>query len=265
MVSRPVRQRIQRSKFLKILLLDIETSLNKVYTFQLFKAYIPPKQIIEPTRILCWAAKWLGEKKVHFASEQEDDYIERIHKMVDEADGIIHYNGKAFDMKHLNREFLMRRLDPPSSYTDIDLLTTMRQNFKMESNKLEWVSVQLGYEGKVQHRGVQLWIDCQEKNDPKAWKEMKKYNVRDVTEMEPIYFDLLPWIKKHPNFGHYVEGDKVICKFCGSDNLKKNGIERNTVVPYQRYQCLDCRSPLRGRSKVERDENDRKMLNPSTV
>ena len=249
---------------MKILLLDIETSLHKVFTFTLFKAFIPPKQIIEPTKILCWAAKWLGKKRVYFDDVRSEDYIDKIYAMIDEADAIIHYNGKAFDMKHLNREFLLRRLPPPSPYANIDLLTTMRQNFKMASNKLEWVSIQLGYEGKIQHRGVQLWIDCQEHNRSKAWKEMKLYNVRDVTEMEPIYYDLLPWIKGHPNWGHYIDGD-LVCRNCGSKNVKKNGIEHSTVVPYQRYRCNECFRPVHGRKKLKRDENDKKLLQPSTV
>jgi DNA-directed RNA polymerase subunit RPC12/RpoP len=184
--------------------------------------------------------------------------------MINEADAIIHYNGKSFDMKHLNREFLLRDMPPPSSYTNIDLLTTMRQNFKMASNKLEWVSVQLGYEGKIQHRGVQLWIDCQEKNDPKAWKEMRRYNVRDVTEMEPIYYDLLPWITNHPNWGHYVAGE-IVCRNCGSTKVKKDGFERKTIVPYQRYRCTECHKPVRGRKKVNLDEDNKGVLQPSTV
>ena len=249
---------------MRILLLDIETSLHKVYTFSLFKAYIPPKQIIEPTKVLCWAAKWLGEKKVHFRNTNDEDCIDKIHEMMNEADAIIHYNGKAFDVKHLNREFLLRRMDPPSSFADIDLLTTMRQNFRMASNKLEWVTLELGYEGKVQHRGVQLWIDCQEHNDPKAWGEMKKYNIRDVTEMEPVYHDLRPWIKNHPNWGHYIDGNEIVCRKCGSTNVKKDGWERKTINPYQRYRCLDCRAPLRGRTKIKLDENDRKLPQPST-
>jgi len=249
----------------KILLLDIETSLHKVYTFSLIKAYIPPKQIIEPTRVLCWAAKWLGEKKIFFRDDRDEDCIDEIYKLMDEADAIIHYNGKAFDVKHLNREFLLRKLPPPSPFSDIDLLTTMRQNFKMASNKLEWVTLELGYEGKVQHRGVQLWIDCQEHNNSKAWKEMKRYNIRDVTEMEPVYRDLLPWIKNHPNWGHYIEGEELICKNCGSNKIKRDGWERKTVVPYQRYRCLDCRRPLRGRNKVKRDEDGKRLPQPSTV
>jgi DNA polymerase elongation subunit (family B) len=233
---------------MKILLLDIETSLNKVYTFPLFKAYIPPKQIIEPSRVLCWGAKWLGEKKVHYRKWTDDDHVEKIWELVNEADAVIHYNGKAFDMKYLNREFLLNDLPPPSSYADIDLLTVVRKQFKFPSNKLEWVTIELGYEGKVQHRGVQLWIDCQEHDCSKAWKEMKRYNVRDVTEMEPVYHDLLPWIPNHPNWGHYVGGDKIICRNCGSDKVKKDGWEKRTVIPYQRYRCPSCRKPLMART-----------------
>ena len=249
---------------MKILELDIETSLHKVFTFSLIKAYIPPKQIIEPTKVLCWAAKWLDQKKIHFRDIRDADFIEKIYAMINEADAIIHYNGKAFDMKHLNREFLLRKMPPPSPYANIDLLTTMRQNFKMASNKLEWVSIQLGYEGKIQHRGIQLWIDCQEHNLPKAWQEMKRYNIRDVREMEPIYYDLLPWIKNHPNWGHYVKGE-LVCRNCGSTKVKRDGIERNTIVPYQRYRCTDCHKPVRGRTKLKRDENDKKLPQPSTV
>jgi len=198
---------------------------------------------------------------------RDKDFIKKIYKMIDKADAIIHYNGKAFDMKHLNREFLLSKpsLPPPSSYTNIDLLTTMRKNFKMASNKLEWVSIQLGYEGKIQHRGIQLWIDCQEHNDPKAWREMKQYNIRDVTEMEPIYYDLLPWISNHPNWGHYIDGDAVVCRNCGSTRVKKDGWRRDTIIPYQRYRCLDCRAAIKGRTKVNLDDKDKKLPQPSTV
>ena len=214
--------------------------------------------IVEPTRVLCWAAKWLNDEKVCFRNEKRQDFLQKIWSLIDEADAIIHYNGRAFDMKHLNREFLLAGMPPPSSYTDIDLLLTMRKKFKMASNKLEWVSIQLGYEGKIQHRGIQLWIDCQEKNLPKAWREMKEYNIRDVTEMEPIYYDLLPWIDNHPNWGHYVDND-LVCRNCGSGKVKKDGIERRTIVPYQRYRCTNCRRPVRSRRKL-------KTVNqPSTV
>ena len=220
--------------------------------------------IKEPTRILCWAAKWLCQKKIHFRTEHDDDFLDMIQEMINDADGIIHYNGKAFDMQHLNREFLGKRMDRPSSYTNIDLLSTFRKHFKMASNKLEWTSLELGYDGKVKHRGIQLWFDCMD-NKPKAWKEMRKYNVQDVALLQGVYYDLLQWIDIHPNWGHYIDCKKLVCHFCGSDDVKKDGLERNTVVPYQRYRCNKCRSPLKGRKKVKRDDQDRKMPRPSTV
>lgn len=220
--------------------------------------------IVKPTRTLCWAAKWYGEKKIHFRNENDPDFIEAIYNMVDEADGIIHYNGKSFDMKHLNRDFLLNAYPPPSSYKNIDLLLTMRQNFKMASNKLEWTSVQLGYDGKVSHRGIQLWFDCMD-DDPKAWREMKKYNIQDVVLLEQVYKDLLPWIKNHPNWGHYVDGKKLVCKNCGSTDIKKDGWERRTVISYQRYRCNSCLKPLRGRTAAKRDEDGKELPRPSTV
>ena len=219
--------------------------------------------IVKPTRILCYAAKWLGERKMHFRIEHDPDFLEQIYNMVDEADAIIHYNGKSFDMKHLNREFLLGGYPPPNPYTDIDLLKTMRQNFKMASNKLEWVSLQLGYDGKVKHRGIQLWFDCMD-DDPKAWKEMKKYNIQDVKLLEQVYKDLLPWIKGHPNWGHYIESDALVCRNCGSTNVTLNGIEKSTIVPYQRYRCGECKKPLRGRKKVLEIDGKR-LPQPSTV
>ena len=213
--------------------------------------------IVEPTRVLCWAAGWMGQKKIHFRDERDKDFLQAIWDLIDEADAIVHYNGQSFDMKHLNREFLLASMDPPSSYTNIDLLKTMRQKFKMASNKLEWVSIQLGYEGKVKHRGIQLWFDCMD-GSPSAWKEMKKYNIQDVVLLEDVYNDILPWITNHPNWGHYIAGD-LVCRNCGSTKIKKDGWERRTIVPYQRYRCTKCHTPLRGKKKV-------KSLNqPSTV
>jgi len=187
-----------------------------------------------------------------FRDWSEKDFLSKIYDMVDTADAIVHYNGSAFDMKHLNREFLLAKLDPPSPYMNIDLLSTMRKQFKFASNKLEWTSIQLGYEGKVQNRGMQLWLDCME-GDVSAWREMKRYNIQDVRLLEDMYNDLLPWITNHPNWGLYVDGDKNrICTNCGSSHVKQNGTTKTKVRTYQRYKCLDCGKPLKGRIQLHK-------------
>lgn len=174
--------------------------------------------------------------------------IRGIYDLLQEADAVIHYNGTKFDIPTLNHEFLYDGLPPPSSYSEIDLLKTARKRFRLPSNKLDYVAQYLGLGGKVKHMGMQLWHDCME-GDDKAWKLMERYNKKDVTLLEDVYNALLPWIPQHPNWGHYVEEeeDSPVCSKCGSKNVKKDGKEKRTLVPYQRYRCKDCHSPLKGR------------------
>lgn len=172
--------------------------------------------------------------------------IKRIYDLLEEADAVVHYNGTKFDIPTLNHEFLFDSLHPPSSYFEIDLLKTARQRFRLPSNKLDYVAQYLGLGGKVKHMGLQLWHDCMD-GCPKAWRIMERYNKKDVTLLEDVYNQLLPWIKRHPNWGHYEGNQKITCAKCGSHDIKKNGVERSTLVPYQRYKCMRCGSPLKGR------------------
>ena len=238
----------------KILLLDIETAPHLGYFFGIFNQNIGVDMIKEPTYTLCWAAKWLGQRKVHFATCEDKNYIKTIHKMIDEADAVIHYNGKAFDMKHLNREFLLRGMPPPSPYNNIDLLSCVRTNFKFASNKLAWTSMQMGYEGKVNHRGIKLWFDCMEGNT-RAWREMKRYNVQDVHLLEEMYEDLKPWLTSVPNHALWSNNEEPTCRNCGSTNLHKRGLHRTATRIYQRWQCQDCNKWQRSARKEKSAPN----------
>ena len=223
----------------KILALDIETAPHLGYFFGTFNININIDMIMEPTYTLCWAAKWLGEKKVEFMTCQDEDFIETIWDMLNEADAVIHYNGKQFDMKHLNREFLLAGLPPPSPYKNVDLLSTIRTNFKFASNKLAWTSLEMGYEGKVNHRGIQLWFDCMA-NNANAWKEMKSYNVQDVQLLEEMFEDLKPWITSLPNYALWTDNEEETCKNCGSTDMQRRGYQRTAARIYQRWQCNSC-------------------------
>ncbi len=235
----------------KILLLDIETSPHEGYFWGQWNQNIPIGMIKEPTKILCWAAKWHGQKTVHFRRHTEEDFLTKIYDLIGEADGIVHYNGKSFDMKHLNREFLLAKMGPPPPYKNIDLLTTVRTNFKFASNKMEWVSIQMGYEGKVKHRGFELWTSVMA-GDEKAWREMRKYNVRDVVQLEEMHDELLPWIKGYPNFGLFVNDDDPRCINCGSKEIIRTHKPSYTAARmYNRYHCEACGKWQRGRFQCE--------------
>lgn len=236
---------------MKVLTLDIETRPNLAYVWGLWDQNVGLNQIEEFGTVISWAAKWHGDRKVHFASTHHDgkaSMIDKVYRLVDEADVVVGYNSKSFDMKHLNREFVLRGYPPPSHYVDIDLMQVVKQRFKFHSNKLQHVASELGLGSKLQHDGFDLWYKCI-KGDHKAWETMKKYNKQDVVLTEKLYEKLLPWIKSHPHRGLYG-GEVVNCPRCGHDELVRRGYCTTRTGRYRTVQCKKCKGYSRT-NKVE--------------
>ena len=226
---------------MKILALDIETSPNIAYTWGLWNQNVGLTQVVATSEVMCFAARYLGEKKMHFHSTHKDGkeaMVKAAHALLDEADVVMSYNGRKFDMPHLNREFVELGLNPPSPYHQIDLYTTARRAFRFQSNKLEHVSKQLGLDGKIKHEGFDLWKSCMAGDDA-AWKRMERYNRRDVQLLEELYEILKPWVPNHPNVALHNDSDGS-CPRCGGSRLQRRGSAFTKVSEYQRYQCLDC-------------------------
>jgi DNA polymerase elongation subunit (family B) len=236
----------------KILGLDIETAPHQVHVWGLWNVNVGINQIQQTGRVMCWAAKWYGSKPVEFRSEQDDipsahrTMIERAHELLDEADAVLSFNGKRFDMPTLNREFLKYGMAPPSPYHHIDLLMVAKRQFRFASNKMDHLARELGVKGKVKHEGHELWTRCMA-GDPEAWKKMRRYNIQDVKMMEKIYEAMLPWIATHPNHGMYTDSTRPVCTNCGSHSLQARGKAVTRTQTYQRYQCTDCGTWLRSR------------------
>lgn len=220
----------------------------------LFNQNIGLNQLLESSYVLCWSAKWLGEDVVYFDSIHRSTrkrMLKNIYKMLDEADAVIHYNGKKFDIPTLNKEFLLAGLTPPSPYKQIDLLTTVRTQFRFTSNKLAFVAGQLGLGTKTSHEGHELWLKCMA-GDNEAWKVMEEYNTQDVLLTEEMYYKLQPWIKNHPNYSIYKEA--MVCPNCGGAHYQRRGFSRTLAGVYQRYQCKGCGAWFRG-IKNQADRN----------
>lgn len=211
-------------------------------------------QIAEVGTVICWAAKWHGKPAVEFRSDHHDGHeamARRAWELIDEADAVISYNGRAFDMKHLRREWVLAGLTPPTPHKDIDLLNVVRRNFKFASSKLDHVSQELGLGSKVRHSGFDLWLGCMA-GDDKAWATMRRYNVGDVKLTERLYDRLLPWIDGHPNRALYDPDLKGGCPRCGSTKYRARGYKSTAVANYRRYECLSCRGYFQGTHGVDR-------------
>lgn len=237
---------------MKVLTVDIETSPSVAHVWGLFKQSVSLSQLQESTRVISFAAKWHGVRAVEFRSDFHDGHeamVQRAHALIDEADVVVHYNGKSFDMPHLRREFLLANMPPPSPVREVDLYLVVRSRFRFISNKLDHVTRELGLTGKVTHTGHDLWVRCMA-GDPKAWALMKKYNKGDVVTTEELHDVLLPWINGYPHAGLYGDSEVPTCQRCGGHGLRKEGFAYTALGKFQRYACKDCGSWSRGKSRL---------------
>lgn len=227
---------------MKILLIDIETSPNLAHVWGLWQQNVGLPQLLESTEMMCFAAKFLGEKKTQFYStfhQGKDSMISAAWELVNEADVVMGWNSKSFDEKHLNREFLEAGLTPPSPVKSLDLMLAVKKKFRLPSNKLQYVSTLLGLAGKVQHSGHDLWIRCLA-GDEKAWREMRRYNIQDVDLLEDLYYALQPWIDGHPAVGLHDGTKQDSCPNCGGVDLKREGYAFTKLGKFQRFVCNGC-------------------------
>lgn len=232
---------------MRILSIDIETTPNLAHVWGLWQQNVGLPQLLAPTDMLCYAAKWYGEPKMYFDRVDPDGdrsgMVATAFNLLDQADVVMHYNGRRFDVPHLNREFLLHGFNPPSPFKQIDLMRAVKKQFSFPSYKLDHVSQRLGLKGKVKHAGHELWIKCMA-NDETAWRKMKTYNKQDVRLLEQLYDVLQPWIPTHPNTAlHNSEPDPDgydQCPACGSTLLNPQGFAYTATSKFQRFQCGQC-------------------------
>lgn len=229
----------------RILTVDIETSPMLVYTFGLFKQNIGINQIKEHTRVLSWAAKWDDESRVRFMSDfhhGQQEMLQGVHDLLNEADIVNHFNGTTFDEPHLNREFKQAGLYLPAPYQRIDLYRAAKRSMYFPSYKLDYIAQQLGVGAKLTHEGMALWISCLN-GDAKAWARFRRYNKQDVVITDDLRVEMGSYIPNHPNVALYREdggADEERCPQCGEDNYHREGYAYLTAGKYPRFQCNDC-------------------------
>lgn len=227
----------------RVLLLDIETAPAIAYVWGLHDQNIGIEQVIEPSRIICWSAKWLGEKQIAFCDERlgTKKMLRTMQQMMGEADAVVTYNGDHFDLQKLNGEFVLHRIQPPPPVTSIDLFKTVR-GLGYISGKLAFIGPHLKIGEKVKHEGFSLWSACL-KGDKQAWARMKSYNMQDTELLEGLYNLLKPYIRNHPHLGH----GGLECPACQSTRSQSRGFRRTRGFRIHRMHCQDCGSWFEGK------------------
>lgn len=233
---------------MKILLWDIETSLQPVAVFQLANNdWIRPESLLGERYIICAAWKWLGEKKIHTVSvlddpkrykkDSHDDYhvVKTLRDVMMEADVIVHHKGDSFDKPWLNGQILMHGLSPLPPIPSIDTYKVAKANFYLNSNSLDYLGQRLKV-GKKIDVGHKLWLRILN-GDRKAIEDMVRYNKGDVTLLEGVFEKLRPYISNHLN--RELLGEEG-CPKCGGTKLQSRGYHKAVSRVYRRWQCQSC-------------------------
>ncbi len=232
----------------KILLLDIETSPIRAYTWG-------PKwetnliEVMEQSKLLSFSAKWIGGKSITKGLPDYRGYkkgvvddrsiCKELHDLLDGADIVVAHNGQAFDVKTVNARFLANGLNPSTPYRVVDTKTQVKKHFRLPSNSLDDICSYFGLGRKMEHEGFPLWKRCMA-GERSAWYKMLKYNKHDVILLEKLYLLIRPWLTTHPNMGAYSERPYA-CSKCGTvGKLQRRGWNKNKVSKSPRYQCQEC-------------------------
>jgi len=249
----------------KILILDIETAPNLAFVWKTWKENISTDQLIEPSFIMSYSAKWLGEEEIFYAENRHKDdseLIKNLCSLLSEADIVVAHGADRFDVPVIHGRAAVHGFMPPSPFKTIDTLAAAKKVFRLPMYNLEFLCRLFGCSEKNPHSefpGFKLWLECIRQNDA-AWAALKKYNIQDIISLEDLYIAMRPWIPGHPNIANFNESDKITCSKCGSENIKKRGFYHATTMKYQRYRCQECGAWSRSRYTARDASEQRHML-----
>ena len=178
----------------KILIYDLETSPNIGWFWRAgYKQNIQPNQILKERAIICVSYKWVGEDQVYNLSwdkNQDDKFlIEQFVEVLNEADLIVAHNGDRFDIKWFKTRALYHRIPTLPNYKQFDTLKVAKSKLYLNSNRLDYISKFLGFEGKI-NTTPDLWHKIVTLNDRNAMKDMLDYCDEDVRQLEKVYNEL---------------------------------------------------------------------------
>ena len=249
----------------KIVTFDIENFANLLWSWQVYGGQRGWNaiEVLVPWRVICFGAKWLHKKAEVFSVTDYQEYepfvthnrdgsillnpiddhdlMVEMRNILDEADIVVGWNSKRFDVKKVQSRMIALGIAPPSPFKQVDVMQEKKKVAASNSNKLDDTGEEWGTGRKLTHQGWKLWRDCME-GDEKAWKKMLRYCAQDVNLTERNYLHLRPWMATHPNLNLYSR-DIKLCSACQRQGtLMKRGWMPAGQRRRQIYHC----TPNRG-------------------
>ena len=227
------------------LFFDIETSYITARVWRTGKQWVDAKSITSEKKIICACYKWQYEDKVHTLmwDEKQNDkkLLKELSKILGQADEIIAHNGDRFDIKELRTRCLIQGVPMFPKYRTLDTLKKARKYFNFHSNRLDYLGQTLEVGRKLDHEGIDMWIDVQEKKSKKALKKMADYCVQDVILLEDVFNVLMPYIDHNTNFSVLKGGSKWACPECASEKVKLSHTDTTPMGYVKRHMVCKCK------------------------
>lgn len=264
---RKAEENARTVKSKKVLIFDIETAPMEAYVWSMWKNNISQEQLIKDWSVLCWAAKWLGDREIFTGASWRDGGDVRddracclaLSALLDEADIVVAHNGDKFDIKKVNTRLLKHGIKEPSPFKSVDTLKVAKSRFAISSNRLDFIGDFLGVGRKISHSGFNMWKDVLH-GDKEAQDEMLTYNVGDITLLEQVYLLMRGWDKRHPSV--VLDFGEPRCPSCGSEHLEISGDAYTNVSTFTAVRCLECGKYSRyGSNKKNKEEMHATMRN----
>lgn len=254
----------------RFLTLDIELiGIRADSLWGTFDQNIGISEIAEDWAIISAAAKWLHSPEMLYLDQRavqdiRDDrlLVAWLAALIDKADIVCGHNIQKFDMRKLRARCVTLGITPFREPKIVDTMLMARRTGAFTSNKLEYLSAKLTDTPKLNHSnypGKELWLALL-RNDPAAWEECERYNIRDVEATENLYKALRSWAPQHPNLAHYYSDDETRCPRCGSKDILRMGSTFTAVNEYPRFLCQSCNGFSRGRFTMTSKEKRKALL-----
>ena len=85
--------------------------------------------------------------------------LEEFVKVVEIADELVAHNGDNYDIKWLRTRCAFHGIKFPDKIPSYDTLKKARKQFRLNSNKLDYMAKFFGVGQKLETGGFQLWLD----------------------------------------------------------------------------------------------------------
>ena len=243
----------------RVLVLDIETKYMLLEGWQMFNQNFSVDQIAEDWSILSYSAKWLDSDEVLYSDvteKTEDDILQELWDLLDDAHFVIAHNGKRFDLKKIRARMITRGFIPYSPVRVIDTLEIAKTEFAFTSNKLLYLTRLLCKKNQKSSHGKfaghMLWKEFL-KGNPEAIEEMRHYNCIDVVSLQELYEIMAPWSSKLPNFDIYRDD-------VDNSVWEEYGYVYTNLAKYRQYRNKSTGQFKRGRTNLLSKEERSKLL-----